>query len=58
MGTTQLLSVPYALHAKTADIVSETDPVFIASPSFGITGASITNWNTALAGETMQQQAT
>ena len=28
MGTSQLLSVPYALHAKTADI-SGSDPVFI-----------------------------
>jgi len=34
MGTTQLLSVPYALHAKTAESITEgineTDPVFIA----------------------------
>jgi hypothetical protein len=47
MGTTQLLSVPYALHAKYADNTSETDPVFSASPSFGITAGNITNWNTA-----------
>lgn len=26
---------------------AETDPVFSASPSFGITGTNITNWNTA-----------
>ena len=51
IGTTQFLSVPYALHAKTAETVtgeiSESDPVFSASPSFGITGANITNWTTA-----------
>ena len=29
MGTTQLLSVPYALYAKTVSDYSETDPVFI-----------------------------
>ena len=33
-GTSQLLSVPYALHAKTAEsitgIVTETDPIFVA----------------------------
>jgi len=28
MGTTQLLSVPYALHAKTVASYTETDPVF------------------------------
>ena len=26
---------------------AETDPIFTASPSFGITGTNITNWNTA-----------
>jgi hypothetical protein len=26
---------------------TETDPIFSASPSFGITGTNITNWNTA-----------
>ncbi len=81
-GVSQLLSVPYALHAKTADtltggitetdpvfavwdkstgilitesqisdlgtyIENETDPVFAASPSSGITAPDITNWNTA-----------
>ncbi|MFA5818660.1 MAG: hypothetical protein WC854_05220 [Bacteroidales bacterium] len=34
MGTDQLLSVPYALHAKTAEIItggiSEADPIFVA----------------------------
>jgi hypothetical protein len=49
MGTTQLMSVPYALHAKTAETVTggipETDPVFGASLASGITGTDTTNWN-------------
>ncbi|MEN9304381.1 MAG: hypothetical protein RL264_2810 [Bacteroidota bacterium] len=49
MGTTQLLSVPYAMYAKSAGSVSgganETDPVFGASVASGITGADTTNWN-------------
>ncbi len=48
-GTSQLLSVPYALHAKTAETVTgtiaETDPVFATSIASGITGADTTNWN-------------
>jgi hypothetical protein len=51
-GTSQLLSVPYALHAKTADIVSggikETDPVFGASVASEIEGTDIANWNNKL----------
>ncbi|MCX6224524.1 MAG: hypothetical protein NTV01_07190, partial [Bacteroidia bacterium] len=48
MGTTQLLSVPYALYAKSAGSAgNETDPVFKASPSFGITTANTSNWNSA-----------
>ena len=50
-GTSQLLSVPYALHAQTAESISggiaETDPVYTASPSKGITAGNITNWNNA-----------
>jgi hypothetical protein len=50
-GTSQLLSVPYALHAKTAETLSggitETDPIFVASPANGITNTNISNWNTA-----------
>lgn len=50
-GTSQLLSVPYALHAKTAETITgsitETDPIFGASPANGITGTNIANWNTA-----------
>lgn len=41
-GTSQLLSVPYALHAGSAN---ENDPVFDASPAAGITASDITNWN-------------
>ncbi len=44
MGITQLLSVPYALHAKTAD---EIDPLFFESPAAGIETPDITNWDEA-----------
>ena len=45
MGTTQLLSVPYALHAKTAEtvIADETDPVYSVAPAASITVTDITN---------------
>jgi hypothetical protein len=50
-GTSQLLSVPYALHAKTAETITggitETDPLWTASPSFGITDTNISNWDSA-----------
>ena len=46
-GTNQLISVPYALHAKNAASYSETDPVFGAAPAKNITSGNITNWNTA-----------
>jgi hypothetical protein len=46
-GTSQLLSVPYALHAKTAEIVTgvitETDPAFSSSEAADITATDITN---------------
>jgi uncharacterized protein (TIGR02145 family) len=45
MGTSQFMSVPYALHAKTAETINETDPVFGSSVAAGITGADTTNWN-------------
>src|SRR5574344_2752651 len=49
-GTSQLLSVPYALHAKTAESVSgtitETDPVFTSSEAANITATDITNLGT------------
>lgn len=48
-GTSQLLSVPYALHAKTAEnftgTITETDPVFTASEAANITATNITNLN-------------
>ncbi len=48
-GISQLLSVPYALHAKTADrvteTINETDPVFGASIAAGITGVDTAYWN-------------
>jgi uncharacterized protein (TIGR02145 family) len=47
MGTTQLLSVPYAMQAKTAANYTETDPVFVAHTTNGITSTNITNWNSA-----------
>jgi uncharacterized protein (TIGR02145 family) len=43
ISVTQLLSVPYALYAGSA---KETDPVFTASPAYGITNVDIANWNT------------
>ena len=50
-GTSQLMSVPYALHSKTAESITgtvsytETDPVFGASIANGITATDTTNWN-------------
>ena len=52
MGTTQLLSVPYALHAATADSIiggnnnaSEKDPIFTNSPAKNISNSDISKWN-------------
>ena len=46
-GTSQLLSVPYALHAKTAETlttgIAETDPVYGASQAANITLSDIEN---------------
>ncbi len=46
-GTSQLLSVPYALHAKTAETITggiiETDPIFTGSQAANITATDITN---------------
>jgi hypothetical protein len=51
-GTSQLLSVPYAIHAKTAETVTgginEIDPIFGASVASGITVTDTTNWNNKL----------
>jgi uncharacterized protein (TIGR02145 family) len=58
-GTSQLLSVPYALHAKTAETVSggitETDPVFIAwdkSTGISVTESQISDLGTYIETET------
>lgn len=51
-GTSQLLSVPYALHAHTAEnitgTVPETDPLFIGSVAAGITSVDTAYWNDKL----------
>jgi hypothetical protein len=48
-GTSQILSVPYAFHAKTAETflgtIPENDPVFEASAAGAITATDIANWN-------------
>jgi len=48
-GTSQLLTVPYALYAKTAETLKggiiETDPTFTKSPSANITATEITKLN-------------
>ncbi len=51
MGTTQLLSVPYAMHAKTTETFSETDPVF---ETFGVktTGNQTIEGNKTFTGTT------
>jgi len=43
MGTTQFLSVPYALHAKTVESITEIDPLYSASQAPNITATDITN---------------
>ncbi|MBU1012336.1 MAG: hypothetical protein KKG99_04975 [Bacteroidetes bacterium] len=53
-GTSQLLSVPYALHAKTSETAittenyTEADPLFSASPIANITQTQIDNWTNKL----------
>lgn len=44
MGTTQLLSVPYALFAKTSGSAGETDPLFSVSLASAITQNDTTRW--------------
>ncbi len=55
MGASQLISVPYAIHAKTAESISgtinEIDPVFISwdkSTGISITESQISNFGTYL----------
>jgi len=47
-GTSQMLSIPYVLHSKTAEFITETDPVFGASAASGITEEDTTDWNDKL----------
>ncbi|HQI45470.1 MAG TPA: hypothetical protein PLC59_05400 [Bacteroidales bacterium] len=51
-GTSQILSVPYALHAKSAETltggITETDPVFGSSVASGINATDTTYWNNKL----------
>ena len=49
IGTSSILSVPYAMYASKAN---ETDPVFTASDAAAITSGDITNWNNKLDAET------
>ncbi|MCE9538617.1 MAG: hypothetical protein K8R85_05290, partial [Bacteroidetes bacterium] len=58
-GTSQLLSIPYALHAKTADsligTITETDPAFTAwdkSTGIAIPAAQITDFQTNVTNNT------
>ena len=54
MGTSQLLSVPYAFHANTADSLLgginslETDPIFTASVASSITASDTAYWNSLI----------
>jgi len=47
IGVSQLLTVPYALHAKTAESISgtinENDPIYTSSQASNITSTDITN---------------
>lgn len=51
VGVSQLLSVPYAIHSKSAESITgelnETDPLWTASPSFGISNDNVSDWNDA-----------
>jgi uncharacterized protein (TIGR02145 family) len=51
-GTSELMSVPYALHAKTADKVTgsiiETDPIFKSSVAKSIISNDTSRWNSKL----------
>lgn len=51
IGNSQMLSVPFALYAKTAEnfsgSITETDPIWSTSPAFEITNSNILNWDSA-----------
>lgn len=59
MGSSPLLSVPYALHAISADSMTsaptETDPLFEASVASEITVPDVTNWNQKISSYTETQ---
>ena len=47
-GTSELLSVPYALLAKNVENISEADPLFSSSVAGAITPADTSSWNNKL----------
>lgn len=55
-GTSQLISVPYALHAKTADKITggiiESDPIFNSSLAKNISASDTNRWNNKLSSYT------
>ncbi len=59
VGTSQLMSVPYALHATTADsiaggvTINESDPVFMNSIAGSITALDTANWNNQSGGSSI-----
>jgi len=50
-GTSQILTVPYAMYSKTAGNYAETDPVFATHPAKNIISSDIVNWNNKLDSE-------
>jgi len=48
-GNTNQSTITVGVTSITYQTISagETDPIFVASPSFGITGTNISNWNTS-----------
>lgn len=54
-GVSQILSVPYALHSKTADSYTETDPVYMAwdkSSGISITSSQVTDFESSVTSNT------
>ncbi|HOY31210.1 MAG TPA: DUF1566 domain-containing protein [Bacteroidales bacterium] len=51
-GTSEILSVPFALYARTSETVkNEMDPLFAISVASGILNSDIINWNNKLSSE-------
>ncbi|MGB0402918.1 MAG: hypothetical protein ACPGEG_02395 [Salibacteraceae bacterium] len=57
-GTSQMLSVPYSLHAQTATIAdssinnpNEQDPIFTSSVAYALSSTDTTKWNQKLSSE-------